>query len=202
MLPVGADATPHGAGGRLCLAMVNTVLWRRSGEPIERIETYADLATFVARAGWLYPDVLIAQAQAHPRKANLALDRAIRLRESLYDVFSDVAAGRQPADLDGLNSSLAEAMQQTELVAEPHGVRLRWRNPVDLDLPRWQMAASASAVLTSADVERLKQCPGESCGWVFIDESRNQSRRWCDSRECGNRERVRAHYRRTHAESV
>ena len=137
-----------------------------------------------------------------PRKANLALDRAITLRESLYDVFSDVAAGRRPADLDGLNWSLAEAMQQTELVAEPHGVRLRWRKPVDLDLPRWQMAASASAVLTSADVERLKQCPGESCGWVFLDESRNQSRRWCDSRECGNRERVRAHYRRTHAESV
>jgi predicted RNA-binding Zn ribbon-like protein len=53
--------------------------------------------------------------------------------------------------------------------------------------------------MTSPDLKRLKQCPGRSCGWVFLDDSRNQSRRWCDSRECGNRERVRAHYQRTRA---
>lgn len=197
MLPIGTDATPHGAGGRLCLAMVNTVAWRRSAEPIDRIESYDDLVAYVARAGSVDAGALIAEADAHPRTAKLALERAIELRESLFGVFSAVTAGRT-ADLDVLNEVLAEAMQQSELVAEPGGVRARWRNQADLDLPRWQIAASAAVVLTGTDVDRLKQCPGDSCGWVFLDESRNRSRRWCDSRECGNRERVRAHYRRTH----
>lgn len=197
MLPTGTDATPHGAGGRLCLALVNTVLWRRGAEPIERIESYDDLVAYVARSGSVDAAALIAEADAHPRKAKLALERAIELRESLFGVFSVVTAGRS-AELGVLNEALAEAMQQTELVASPGVVRARWRDPLDLELPRWQVAASASAVLTSADADRLKQCPGDSCGWVFLDESRNRSRRWCDSRECGNRERVRAHYRRTH----
>lgn len=198
MLPIGTDATPHGAGGRLCLALVNTVLWRRSAEPIERIESYDDLVAYVARSGSVDAAALIAEADAHPRKAKLALERAIELRESLFGVFSAVTAGRS-AELGVLDAALAEAMQQTELVAEPGAVRPQWRNQRDLDLPRWQIAASAAAVLTGADADRLKQCPGDSCGWVFLDESRNRSRRWCDSRECGNRERVRAHYRRTHA---
>jgi predicted RNA-binding Zn ribbon-like protein len=177
--------------------MVNTVAWRRSAEPIDRIESYDDLVAYVARAGSVDASALIAEADAHPRTAKLALERAIELRESLFGVFSAVTAGRT-ADLDVLNEVLAEAMQQSELVAEPGGVRARWRNQADLDLPRWQIAASAAVVLTGTDVDRLKQCPGDSCGWVFLDESRNRSRRWCDSRECGNRERVRAHYRRTH----
>jgi predicted RNA-binding Zn ribbon-like protein len=73
----------------------------------------------------------------------------------------------------------------------------RWRPADDLDLPLWQTAASAGEVLASDDLDRLKQCPGEKCGWVFIDVSSNRSRRWCDSTMCGNRARVRAHYERS-----
>jgi predicted RNA-binding Zn ribbon-like protein len=56
---------------------------------------------------------------------------------------------------------------------------------------------SAVQVLTADDRNRLKQCPGERCGWLFMDGSRNRSRRWCEPNECGNRERVRNYYRRS-----
>jgi Putative stress-induced transcription regulator len=63
------DATPHVSGGRLCLGHVNTVLWRRSAEPEERLTSYTELVRYVARAGWLDPaDELIALADAHPRR--------------------------------------------------------------------------------------------------------------------------------------
>lgn len=209
MLPNGPDATPHEAGGRLCLGMVNSVIWRRSDAPIETVDGYPDLAWLAGRAGWLPRGALAAAEAAHPAAAARALDRALTLREGLYPLFSAVAAGQRPAaaDLALLNESLAEALGRLTVVAtDEGGFEARWpdpaadptgRDPGLLDLPRWQVAASAGALLTSAERDRIKQCPGERCGWVFVDASRNRSRRWCDSRECGNRERVRAHYHRT-----
>jgi len=61
------------------------------------------------------------------------------------------------------------------------------------------VARSAAELLTSQKLGRVKVCAGEGCGWIFLDESRNGSRRWCDSRDCGNRERVRRHLARRRA---
>jgi predicted RNA-binding Zn ribbon-like protein len=65
-----------------------------------------------------------------------------------------------------------------------------------LERPLWPVARSAAELLTSAKLGRVKVCGGEGCGWLFLDESRNGSRRWCESRDCGNRERVRKHLAR------
>ncbi len=59
-----------------------------------------------------------------------------------------------------------------------------------------QIARSAVALLGQRDVERVHQCEDHACGWVFIDTSPRQNRRWCVSAECGNRNRVRLHYQR------
>jgi predicted RNA-binding Zn ribbon-like protein len=202
MLP-GPDGTPHVSGSRLCLGIVNSVLWRRSEAPVEKLATYADLVRSVERAGWLETaDELISVSLAHPRKASRSLGRAVDLRERLFSLFSDVAAGTQPAvgDLRSLNACLAESMAEIEVALRGDGgFRVRWRRTTSLDVPLWQIAASAADLLATDDVRSLKQCPGERCGWVFLDESSNRSRRWCDSRMCGNRARVRAHYQRSRA---
>lgn len=39
--------------------------------------------------------------------------------------------------------------------------------------------------------DRLRICANPQCGLVFLDLSKNGSRRWCDTAGCGNRERVR-----------
>jgi predicted RNA-binding Zn ribbon-like protein len=200
---LGPDRTPHVSGGRLCLGIVNTVLWRRSDEPIERLVSYADLVSYVERAGWLESsDELLGLSAAHPRKARSSLNRALDLRERLFRLFSQVAAGGQPdpADLGLLNLCLGESLAEIEVQPTESGdFHARWRRCTSLDVPLWQVAASAGTLLTSAELAALKQCPGEQCGWVFLDESSNRSRRWCDSRLCGNRARVRAHYQRSRA---
>jgi predicted RNA-binding Zn ribbon-like protein len=206
MLPFGSDATPHHEGGRLCLAAVNTVLWRRGAEPVDRLRGYADLVRYVARAGWLdrFTPGLEATAAAHPQRADAAFRRAVDLREALFGLFSRVVAGHEPAaaDLAVLNDQLAAGLGRLAIL--PHALpgnryAASWPGGgTELDLPAWQIAASAGALLTGPELDRVKQCPGERCGWLFVDQSRNRSRRWCDSRECGNRERVRAHYHRRH----
>src|SRR5689334_4934321 len=91
------DETPHHWGGRLCLGFVNSILWRRSDEPIDQITSYADLVTCVARAGSLdSAEALVALAEAHPRRARTALATALELREVLFPLFSDAAAGSEP----------------------------------------------------------------------------------------------------------
>ena len=64
--------------------------------------------------------------------------------------------------------------------------------PIDLAQPLWPVVRSAADLLTGSSLERVKRCPGEGCGWLFLDTSRNGSRRWCDMSSCGNRARVRA----------
>src|SRR4051812_45632728 len=129
------DATPHVSGGRLCLGHVNTVLWRRSAEPEERLTSYTELVRYVARAGWLdAADELIALAEAHPRRAARALDRALAFRELLFGLFSELAAGRRPEPdaLASLNRLLAESMSHLRLTAAADGFEAGWEPHDDL----------------------------------------------------------------------
>ena len=57
----------------------------------------------------------------------------------------------------------------------------------------WEVTRSAAALLVSPTIELVKISADPGCGWMFLDASRNHSRRWCDSRDCGNRARVRKH---------
>jgi predicted RNA-binding Zn ribbon-like protein len=112
----------------------------------------------------------------------------------------------EPPDQDALltlNRELSGALSRLR-VAPAAGDSYVWtweRDGVDgsrppLERPLWPMARSAAELLTSSKLDRVKVCAGEGCGWMFLDESRNASRRWCDSRDCGNRERVRRHLAR------
>jgi len=196
MLTVGPDLTPHEWGGRACLALVNSIVWRRSEAPIEVLTDYGRLAELIGEAGWLADTAgLERAAAADPVAAERALARAVALRETLFRLFSAVAAGEPADEVDrqSLNDAMAEALPHVRLDRELKGI---WDDPTALDLPRWQAAASAGRLLTVEDLSRVKQCPGERCGWVFIDDSRNRSRRWCEPNQCGNRERVRAYYYR------
>src|SRR3979490_145860 len=55
------------------------------------------------------------------------------------------------------------------------------------------LVESAVSLLTSAKLERLRRCGNSTCYWLFIDETRNHSRRWCEMASCGNVVKVRRH---------
>ncbi|MGH7562982.1 MAG: CGNR zinc finger domain-containing protein [Gemmatimonadota bacterium] len=188
-------------GGRPSLDFVNTEGGLRNGPP-ERLADYVDLARWSAFAGVIDEDAagrLLRQAKADPAEAARVHARAIELREALFRVFAAVGEGDHPdpVDLDVLDRELAEALAHRRLV--PAAGRFAW-DFVDtkdrLDRILWLLVGDAADLLSSDQLERVKGCGGENCTWLFLDESRNKSRRWCEMRECGNRAKQRRYQRR------
>jgi predicted RNA-binding Zn ribbon-like protein len=100
-------------------------------------------------------------------------------------------------DLAVLNANVAASYPYLRLAGgEPRFV-WTWAEGGDkLDQILWPVVRSAAEALTSGELERIRMCAGEHCGWLFIDRSKNRSRRWCDMQECGNVAKVRRYRRR------
>jgi predicted RNA-binding Zn ribbon-like protein len=189
--------------GHLCLDFANTVSWRASSRPIERIERAEDLVRWARQARVIRDreaSQLVEQARRRPAEAALAVARAYVLREAIYQVFSTLADRRAPdrAALARINSVLSDAMHHLRVTRRAGG-RFIWAwesEPSTWNRLLWPVAQSAAEVLTSDNLGRLKKCPSSNCGWVFLDTSRNGTRRWCDMKVCGNRAKALRYYAR------
>lgn len=191
--------------GRLCLDFANTVRARPLSDRIEYISKYEDLVSWARQATILTPGeatLLNEDAARRPRPASEALAQALTVREAIYGLFSARAAGL-PApsnDLRALNRAIGRAMSRAGLVTT--GGRFEWAWPEvkpDLDRVLWWVSRSAAELLTSADLPFVRECAGYDCGWLFMDTTKNRSRRWCDMSTCGNRAKGRRHYERKRA---
>lgn len=189
-------------GGDVCLDFVNTGSERdETGVPrSEKLRSYADLVVWGERTELLGPERsarLRAAAASSPKEAEAALARARELREAIYRVFRDAEAA--PPDLEVLARWAGEAALERRLVRSGDGYAFGWPESDALDQVLWPVAVSAAELLTSADRERVKECAADTCNWLFLDMSRNRSRRWCDMKECGNRAKARRFYKRQRA---
>jgi predicted RNA-binding Zn ribbon-like protein len=193
-------------GGVVCLDFVNTVGWRLTDRPREYLRSYEDLLDWGRQAGLLALEEredLSRRARLEPEGARETLSRALALREAIHRSISRAVAGepQDESDLSALNRELSVALSHLRVMPADGAYGWSWDRSGDdggtrLDGPLWPVAQSAAELLTSEKLGRVKVCSGGGCGWVFVDESRNTSRRWCDSRDCGNRERVRRHLAR------
>ena len=122
------------------------------------------------------------------------------MREVLFAVFSAVADRRVPpvATMDRLNVVMPRAFGSRRLGQATGSPAWAWveHDPPDLDRVLWPAVVSAAELLTSTELDRVRECAGERCAWLFLDHSKNQSRRWCDMTVCGNRTKARRHYAR------
>jgi predicted RNA-binding Zn ribbon-like protein len=190
------------SGGRLCLDFVNTVGGSRAA-PKERLNTYLDLVSWGRQAGLL--DERDAQhlgqlAKRRPNDAAHILAGAVTLREALFRIFSGAAECRpqRPEDMEVFNTALSRALAHVRLDATAEGcVRVWGDDPDALDRMLWPVLRSAMDVLTSEEERgRIHTCESPTCDWLFMDTSRNHSRRWCDMKSCGNRAKARRYYER------
>jgi len=171
-----AEAT----GGHLALDLVNTVSWRLDpGRTVDRIPD-ADALERWARFVGLRADV-----------DDDDVARARRLREQIYRVVQPMAVGERPSpgDVDTLRRTLLGALGRAEVASVM---------PLELaaaDLPD-ELAIAAWRLLEHEDAGRLRQCRASDCGWLFLDRTKNRSRVWCSSADCGNRSRARRHHAR------
>jgi predicted RNA-binding Zn ribbon-like protein len=190
-------------GGLLCLDFCNT--YERGRPTADRLRTYADLVGWGWRAGILAAEEA-ARLERHAGRSVTAsvavLERAHVLREALSDIFGALAAGKRPraAPIEPLNGELAGAMARSQVVASESGFIWVWADGGKaLDCMLWPVARSAAELLTSGNLGAVRRCEGRVCGWLFLDTSRNRTRRWCAMRVCGNRAKARRHHEKARA---
>ena len=192
-------------GGRLSLDFVNTADCHASDHPVEFLASYSDLVAWSQHVGILtnhQVQRLLKEAARRPVDASAVLERAITLREAIYRIFSAISRGRPPqaADLATFNVELSGALAQSRIVSTAEGFTWDWAGAEDaLDWMLWPVAHDAAGLLTSEELDRVGQCTDDRCGWLFLDTSRNRSRRWCSMEDCGNRAKARRHYKRKRA---
>jgi predicted RNA-binding Zn ribbon-like protein len=196
-------------GGELCLDFTNTVGGKRGAVARENLHRYEDLLSWFEQVGVVdavEAKKLLRAAGADPVAAARVLERAVELREAIYGVFAAIMDDRQPAraDLEKLNGELSLALGRLRVVAMQDKPGCNWVWAAcggELSAPLGPVARSAAELLT--DERRLRQvhqCGGDNCGWLFLDASKNHSRRWCDMRDCGNRAKVKRYRMRERGE--
>jgi predicted RNA-binding Zn ribbon-like protein len=184
-----------------CLDLANTEAYRGTGHEMDLLQSYDMLVAWSLAAGVLQPSEagpLLAAAAAAPEAAAKLLARTRELRAAIHVVMQSVAHRTEPpvATLATLNAFLAEGQVHRQLVRSHVGYEARFRPEDDMALPIWRLTDSAARLLLSPDHANVRECPGHECGWLFLDTTKNHSRRWCDSADCGNKARVRAYAER------
>jgi predicted RNA-binding Zn ribbon-like protein len=185
-----SDPSPFDAiGGNRALDFVNTVANR--GNPDKRrdlLATPSDLQSWFAALGLPASDLA---------ESDLVEARAIR--ERLHGLFLPSTQGRavDVAALDAFGRDLQAASSARRLRSQ--GKRIVWGWAPDagaLHRSLFPVLTDAVELLVSSDLDKVRECQGPGCGWLFVDRSRGRPRRWCSMSDCGNKAKARRHQQR------
>ena len=186
-------------GGELALDFANTSSGRGGPKHQEHLIGAQNVVDWAAHARVLPPedaDWLREAAKDDAELSHRLIDEALALREDIYVLCSEIAAGRfaPPERVDNLTRMYARCLAQAKLAPFQGNFIWSWRTrnaPVEAVLG--PISLSALTTLLQADLTRVKQCQGEECGWLFFDTTKNKSRRWCEMEVCGNRAKQKRH---------
>lgn len=180
-------------GGDPALDLANTLEGRDSPDSLV---DYAELAAWAAAIGVIDAETagrLAARGRERPADAARVLAEARSLRTTVDAVFRPLTNGGDPPH-DALATVLARGAD-----AAAHGRLVRAHDTAaalllawdgdDLERVVWPLAAAAVDLLRAGPLDRLKECA--HCPWLFLDSSRNRSRRWCTMSECGANAKMR-----------
>ncbi len=203
-------ASDHSNGGdeilltsrvEMCLEFANTLAYRGS-LLIESLHTFEDLVKWCGDAG-VSPSHLVQHlhewAKKHPRRTAEIFVDAIALREVIYRIFHTIASGAHPEDVDLglLNRAIGDAPMRTTLRRETE--HFGWQVEESKTSAGWMLVPvlwSAADLLVGPQLAKLRECSNEKCLWLFLDDSKNGTRRWCSMQSCGNRAKAHRHYLR------
>ena len=181
-----------------CLKFTQTAGWAERDRTDDELTNYDALVAWAEREGALDSDEaerLRRSAAQHLSEAAAVLEAAVSLRDIVYRIFSAIGRDEAPAEADvqALNDLLPEASARLGIVRTDEGYDWGWvaHGETPLDRVLWPIIRSAGDLLTWPQLQRVKLCAADDCGWLFIDASRNRSRRWCDMSDCGNRAKAK-----------
>ena len=191
--------------GHLALDFANTLDYRYDPDRlIDLLPNYERFLDFCRQAG------VIRSAQMRKLFDGLSesdsqrvLKEVIEFRETLYFLILSAVQGRRPGEphLRALNRILSEARALDEVVWHKRRFDRRSRDITERpDGPLRHVVDAAVGLITSPDIDNVRECSEKTCRWLFLDRSRNHSRRWCDMQLCGNRTKAKRFYARTRSD--
>ena len=185
-----------------CLDFANTLSWRLSDQRHEWLDGYENLLEWGLVAGVIQADETVVTklpTRETLSETNRVLDRVIHLREAIYRIFSATSDGQHPQteDIQTLNAEMYKSSKHLGVAWSGSRFAWHWKDGTPIhDKIMGAVVRSAVELLTSDDLERVGECQGVGCGWLFVDTSKNHTRRWCSMNDCGNRAKARKHYQR------
>ena len=187
-------------GEQKAIDFINTVDWRGREHPKEYINNYIDLIDWAEHRELLDQTRAAAineKASNNPDAASEIHQRTIAFREAAYRTFFKLFINDNPDtdDKSLIETEMRKMYSQTRLDLQEK--RLELSDEMNLDLVLNIIVKETVELLTSDDVNRVKRCRNEECGWLFFDISKNNSRKWCRMESCGNRAKARRHYSRS-----
>jgi len=186
--------------GHPALELVNTLDFRFSAQTVDLIPTYKDLL----RLGTQLQLLTAEQARKLGRtvgeeEARRVVASTVELREALAKVlYGRIDGTRPPArQIQILEKQFHAAGLHRRLLTRESHLEWSWSGVErKAEIPLWMLAQAASDLLVSIDAELIKDCGDSTCRWLFLDVSKNHTRRWCDMKTCGNRMKARRHHAR------
>lgn len=188
-------------GGRLCLNFINTVHDWTVEDPFEYLCSYSNFLDWSVKVETLSPserDRQSSLAADNQEKAVSVLQSILEARKVLYNLFLAIAQNRVPNDetQGKFNKLLSEATSgmALEIKGEDLNVQHKWLEKDNFRFLLYPILKSAYDLLISDDLDRVKECG--ACGWLFYDQSKNKSRKWCSMESCGSNVKAKRYYHR------
>ncbi|PYP41914.1 MAG: hypothetical protein DMD43_04740 [Gemmatimonadetes bacterium] len=188
----------------LAIAFNNTVAWESGGPVNDRLGGFTALVEWARASGLLRAgeaEAIRRREGKEPWRTAAVLAQARELRAVGHAILSALARGKPPGEMALRAFNQALALGTPSLGLEVRGGRLGWVHvsEVAAETILHRLAWGMALFLTSPELDRLGLCANAECGWLFLDTTKNRSRRWCSMAECGSRAKARRHYARKKA---
>jgi predicted RNA-binding Zn ribbon-like protein len=189
--------------GNLALDFANTLGGNRYGETREYLKSYSDLILWGKKVGILSEQNAkryLQRATEMPGSATECLERGKILRESIYRVTSAATHKKKPSqeDLFLISREAITSLGRAKIVSDKNGFSWQWpESDINLESILWHISRAAADLLTSSNFAKVRECASDTCTWLFLDTSKNHTRRWCVMKDCGNRNKVRRYRQKT-----
>lgn len=185
---------------QVALDFTNTLDYRYAPDrTIDLLPSYERFLAFCRQGGMISSTEMASLlTRTSESEGQRVLKKAVEFREAFYQLVLSTLRHRRPhrASLRSFNTFLAAVRAPQEIEWQKDGFVRAERSANSAAAPLWLIIEASTALLTSSDLHRVRECCEESCRWLFLDQSRNHSRRWCDMRLCGNRAKARRYYAR------